>query len=65
LLDRQHRVHQRAALAAIVFGEGDAQQPLLGEQRRRVPRVVGRMRPGQRAILEFVLRKTGNRVRKA
>ncbi|MPM84490.1 hypothetical protein SDC9_131562 [bioreactor metagenome] len=62
LLDRQHRVHQRAALAAVFFREGDAQQALLGQQLGGLPRIVRRMRTLQRAGCQLVLGKTRHAV---
>jgi hypothetical protein len=44
LLDRDHRVHQSAALPAVRFRQGDAEQPLLGHQPGDVPRKCRRVR---------------------
>src|SRR5439155_4819164 len=43
-LDRDHRVHQRAALAAVGFGVGDAEQALRCHQPGDVPGIAVRMR---------------------
>ncbi len=57
LLDRDHRVHQRAADAAVLLRDGDAHEPLLAHQLRDVegePRLV---RALERAFGEMRLRE--------
>ena len=57
LLDGDHRVHQRAALAAVGFGNGDAHQSLLAHQLgdvERESRFVGTL---ERVLLELRLRE--------
>jgi hypothetical protein len=48
-LDRQHGVHQIAALPAIGLADGDAEQALLRHQLGDIPGVFGLMRPRQRS----------------
>ena len=40
-LDRDHRVHEGAALAAVLLGNRDAEQALPGHQPGDIPRVSG------------------------
>ena len=40
-LDRGYRVHEGAALAAVLFGNRDAEQALPGHQPGDIPRVFG------------------------
>src|SRR5690606_2287439 len=63
LLDRQDRMHQGPALAAVLDGKRDAEEPLLRDHSRRLPGIFGRMRPLHGALGQLVPGETGYRVR--
>src|SRR3954469_11336705 len=54
-LDCENRIEQRAALPAVLLGDGDTQKPLLRHQLRHIPRVTARMRALERAGGEVLL----------
>jgi len=61
-LDRQHRVHQCAALSAIGLGDGNAEKSLIGHQLCNVPRIAGRAGAGERALGQMAAGEAGDRV---
>ena len=63
LLDGDHRVHQRAALAAIGFRQRDAHEALRGHQLRHVEREMRVVRALERILLQMRKREAAHRVR--
>ena len=64
LLDRDHRIHQRAALAAVGLRDGDAHQALFAHllrHREREARVVG---AGQRVLDPDAPARSGAQIRR-
>src|SRR3954471_8122188 len=53
--NRENRIEERAALPAVLLGDGDTQKPLLRHQLRHIPRVTARMRALERAGGEMLL----------
>ena len=62
LLDGDHRVHQRAALAAVGLRDGDAHQPLRAHQLRDVEREARIVRALERIRCEMGEREAAHRV---
>src|SRR5882672_7036007 len=61
-LDRDHGVHQRAALAAVGFGNGDAEQALRRHEPGDVPGIAARVRSLVRAGGQVLPGKAAHRV---
>ena len=64
LLDGDHRIHQRAALPAVVLRQRDAHQALLGHELRHVVREARIVRALERAGGEMVRAKRPHLVSK-
>src|SRR5262249_46073704 len=64
LLDGDHRVHQRAALAPVGLGKADAHQPLRAHELRDIDRIARIVRPLKGSLLQGCERETANRVGK-
>ncbi len=64
LLDRQHRVHQRAAGSPIRLRHGDAEQARLRHQLRDIARKFWRMRAHECAGGQFLAREGRDRIAK-
>ena len=62
LLDRDHRVHQRAAHAAVGFRDGDAHEALLAHELRDVERIVRVVRAFEPVLLEMREREAAHAV---
>src|SRR5262249_305086 len=62
LLDGDHRVHERAALAAVGFGQADAPETGGTHQFRDVERIARVVRALERIFFEVRERETANRV---
>src|SRR5262249_46073144 len=62
LLDGDHRVHERAALAAIGLGQANAHETVRAHQFRDVKRIARVVRTLEHILFEMRERETANRV---
>ena len=58
LLDGDHRIHQRAALSAVLLRQRDAHEALLGHQLRHVEREARLVRALERAARQVARART-------